>query len=135
MPLQWTISHRLRLVVAVAKGDVRPRDVIDFMSRLDAERARPYGKIFGVSDLITIFSEDDIHNMAALVRRRESESQVGPLAIVAAEDHAYGQAQLFAEVGSLVRPIAVFREWHLARRWIEAEQARDANSPPTRAVA
>ncbi|WP_421999151.1 hypothetical protein [Reyranella sp.] len=134
MPLQWTVSHRLRLVVAVAKGDVRPRDLIDFLARLDDERARPYGKIFGVTDLVTVFSEDDIHNLAALVRRRESESLVGPLAIVATEDRCHRQAELFAEIGRLVRPIAVFREWHLARRWVESEQARQADQD-SRAVA
>ena len=121
MPLQWTISHPLRLVVAVAKGDVRPQDIIGFLTSIDAAQARTYGKIFGVADLLTIFTEEDVRNLASLVRTREEESEVGPIAIVASDRRSLRQAQLFAEVARIVRPIRVFREWHEARRWVESE--------------
>ena len=45
MPVQWTNSHPKRLVVAVAKGEVRPRAMVDFLARLDAAGARPYAKL------------------------------------------------------------------------------------------
>jgi hypothetical protein len=47
-------------------------------------------------------------------------------AIVADNDIAHRQAQLFPEVGELVRPIRVFREWHEARRWIDLARAAAA---------
>src|SRR5262245_14980254 len=39
MPLQWTISHTKRLVVAVAKGEMRPGAMVDFLTALDAAGA------------------------------------------------------------------------------------------------
>jgi hypothetical protein len=41
MPVQWTISHPKKLVLAVAKGEVRPRAMVDFLGALDAAGARP----------------------------------------------------------------------------------------------
>jgi hypothetical protein len=134
-PLQWTISHPLRLVVVVAKGDVRPESIIDFLAIIDAEGARPYGKIFGVSDLLTIFTDEDVGKLANLVRKREEASKVGPIAIVAMDSRSFRQARLFAEVAKIVRPIEVFREWHEARRWIERELQNEGQPQLTAAAA
>jgi hypothetical protein len=46
-----------------------------------------------------------------LVRQREQESEVGPIAIIAPDDATFEQACQFAPVAELVRPIRVFREW------------------------
>jgi hypothetical protein len=120
MPLQWTISHPKRLVVAVAKGEMRPGTMIDFLAKLDAEGARPYAKLIFLEQLITTFSEESVVALANLVRKREEESVVGPIAIITRDDATFEQASHFAEVAELVRPIRVFREWHEARRWIDA---------------
>jgi hypothetical protein len=58
--------------------------------------------------------------LANLVRQREQESEVGPIAIIAPDDATFEQACQFAHVAELVRPIRVFREWHEGRRWIDA---------------
>jgi hypothetical protein len=120
MPLQWTISHPKRLVVAVAKKEVRPRGMVDFLAALDAAGARPYAKLVFLERLVTTFSEDSVVALANLVRQREHESEVGPIAIIAPDDATFEQACQFADVAELVRPIRVFREWHEGRRWIDA---------------
>jgi hypothetical protein len=119
MPLHWTISHPKRLVVAVAKGQVRPRAMIDFLAAIDEAGARPYGKLVFVEQLITTFSEETVAGLANLVRQREQESTTGPIAIVTPDDATYEQARRFADVASLARPMKVFREWHEGRRWID----------------
>jgi hypothetical protein len=120
MPLQWTISHPKRLVVAVAKKEVRPRGMVDFLAELDAAGARPYAKLVFLERLVTTFSDDSVVALANLVRQREQESEVGPIAIIAPDDATFEQACQFAHVAELVRPIRVFREWHEGRRWIDA---------------
>jgi hypothetical protein len=120
MPLQWTISHPKRLVVAVAKGEMRPRAMVDFLAALDEGGARPYAKLVFLERLVTTFSEDSVVALASLLRQREQESEVGPIAIIAPDDVTFEQACRFAEVAELVRPIRVFREWHEGRRWIDA---------------
>src|SRR5262249_28728401 len=57
MPLQWTISHPKRLVVAVAKGEMRPQAMVGFLRSLDDAGARPYAKLVFVEQLITTFNE------------------------------------------------------------------------------
>jgi hypothetical protein len=79
MPLRWTISHPKRLVVAVAKAEVRPRAMVDFLAALDAAGARPYGKLVLLERLVPTFSEDSVVALANLVRQREQESEVGRL--------------------------------------------------------
>jgi hypothetical protein len=120
MPLQWTISHPKRLVVAVAKGEVRPRAMVDFLEALDVAGARPYAKLVFVERLVTAFSEESVVALANLVRKREEESVVGPIGIIAQDDATFEQACQFAHVAELVRPIRVFREWHEGRRWIDS---------------
>jgi hypothetical protein len=120
VPLQWTISHPKRLVVAVAKGEMRPRAMVDFLGGLDAAGSRPYAKLVFLERLVTTYSEDSIGALANLVRQRERESEVGPIAIIAPDDATFEQACQFAHVAELVRPIRVFREWHEGRRWIGA---------------
>jgi hypothetical protein len=120
MAVQWTISHSKRLVVAVAKGEMRPGAMIDFLSALDAAGGRPNAKLVFLERLVTTFSEDSVTALANLVRQREQESEVGPIAIVTPDDATFEQACQFADVAELVRPIRVFREWHEGRRWIDA---------------
>jgi len=128
MPLQWTISHSKRLVVAVAKGEMRPGAMIDFLAALDAAGARPYATLVFLERLITTFSEESVTALAGLLRRREEESEVGPIAIVAHDDATFEQACQFADAAELVRPIRVFREWHEGRRWIDAVAIDRANA-------
>jgi hypothetical protein len=128
MPLQWTISHPKRLVVAVAKGEMRPRAMVDFLAALDAAGGRPYAKLMFLERLVTTFSEDSVVALANLVRQRERESEVGPIAIIAQDDATFEQACQFAHVAELVRPIRVFREWHEGRRWIDAAVIDRANA-------
>ena len=128
MPVQWTISHGKRLVVAVAKGEMRPGAMIDFLAALDVAGARPYAKLVFLERLVTTFSEDSVVALANLVRQREQESDVGPIAIIAPDDATFEQACQFAEVAEVVRPIRVFREWHEGRRWIDAVNADRANA-------
>ena len=87
---------------------------------LDAAGARPYAKLVFLERLVTTFSEDSVVALANLVRQREQESEVGPIAIIAPDDATFEQACQFAHVAELVRPIRVFRKWHEGRRWIDA---------------
>ncbi len=102
--------------------------MVDFLAGLDAAGARPYAKLVFLERLVTTFSEDSVGALANLVRQREQESEVGPIAIIAQDDATFEQACQFAHVAELVRPIRVFREWHEGRRWIDAITAERANA-------
>src|SRR5579872_2698728 len=55
MPIEWTISHGSRLVVAVAKGEMWPEHMRDFLQAIDQAGARPYAKMIDVKGLTTSF--------------------------------------------------------------------------------
>jgi len=128
MPIEWTISHGSRLVVAVAKGELQPEHMRDFLQAIDREGARPYAKMIDVKGLTTRFEPEQIGTFAAVVREREVDGAVGPIAIVVGPGPLAQQARAFSERGHLVRPIRVFAELHEARRWLD--QQRDTVVDP-----
>ena len=93
---------------------------VQLLGALDVAGARPSAKLVFLERLVTTFSEESVGALANLVRQREQESEVGPIAIITQEDASFEQARQFAYVAGLVRPIRVFLEWHEGRRWIDA---------------
>jgi hypothetical protein len=55
----------------VAKGEMRPRAMVDFLTAPDEAGARPYGKLVFLERLVTTFSEDSVVALVNLVRERE----------------------------------------------------------------
>jgi hypothetical protein len=123
MPLQWSVSHPSRLVLIVAKGEVRAGEMVELLAALDREDARPYRKICDISGLESRFTDEKIHALAAAVREREQATEVGPLAIVATNPETSRMARLFIDAAELQRPIQLFEEQHLARRWLDRVEA------------
>jgi hypothetical protein len=107
-------------VIAIAKGDLEPADMLDFVVRIDAARARPYRKMVDVTGVTALFSADKIRRFAHLIRQREEESAVGPIGVVAGSPDVHRQAVLFARQAQRHRQIKVFHEQHDARRWLDA---------------
>jgi hypothetical protein len=119
MPLQWSVSHPSRLVLIVAKGEVQAQEMVELLAALDRDKARPYRKICDISGLESRFSDDQIHALAIAVRAREQATEVGPIAVVAKAPEVARMAQLFIEAAEMERPIQLFDEQHLARRWLD----------------
>ena len=136
MPLHWTVSHPHRLVIAIAKGEVRAEEVEKYLEDMFAQGA-PYRKMFDVSQTETAFDETVLKGFAEWVRRHAVHGPLGPIAIVAASDESLRQAGVFAEAATVDRPIKIFREQHEARRWLNAfaeeEQRVDAKRDAIRA--
>ena len=120
MPLSWSISHPSRLVIAVAKGDLESKDMLDFVLSVDGASARSYRKMIDVTGVTARFSAEKIRRFAELIRRREDESEVGPIGVVAGSPDVHRQAVLFAKQAQRHRPIKVFHEQHDARKWLDA---------------
>jgi SpoIIAA-like len=118
--MSWCISHPRRLVIAVAKGELDPQDMMEFVASVDAANARPYRKMVDVTGVTVLFSADKIRRFARLIRQREDESEVGAIGVVAGSPDAHRQAVLFSKQAQRYRPIRVFHEQHDARKWLDA---------------
>jgi len=123
MPLQWSVSHPARLVLIVAKGEVLVEEIAELLAGLDRDKARPYRKIADIDGLETRFSDEQVRALASVVRAREQATEVGPIAIIAKKPEVVHMARLFVEQAEMARPIQLFDEQHLARRWLERVEA------------
>ena len=65
-------------------------------------------------------SDEQIVRFGELVRLRNVEETVGPIAIVTRDERTHRQAELFIGLAPTSRPIKLFREHHDARAWIDS---------------
>lgn len=121
MPVHWTISHSARLVVTVAKDDVTPADIERYFAGITADGAMAYAKIFEITHTPLALSEANLRALGERVIYYAQHGQMGPVAIVAASDESFAQAQIFAAAAQVRRPLRIFRELHAAREWLDAQ--------------
>jgi hypothetical protein len=119
MPVQWTVSHFARLVIAVAKEDLRRADIETYLDDLARAHALSYRKIFDMTHATPNLSDDDMMLLGARIRAYIALGQLGPLAIVASTDQSHRQARMFATLAEAERPLKIFRELHHARQWLD----------------
>ena len=129
MPVQWTVSRPTRLVIAVAKGDLRRLDIESYLDGVITADALAYRKIFDMTQATPSLSEDDLMALGARIRAYIALGQLGPLAIVATTDKSYQQARMFAALAEADRPLKIFRELHQARQWLDAQPSPEASKP------
>lgn len=121
MPVHWTVSHPNRLVVAVAKDDVTPADIERYFAGITADGAMAYAKIFEITHTPMALSEANLRALGERVIYYAQHGQMGPVAIVAASDESYAQAEIFAAAAQVRRPLRIFRELHAARAWLDSQ--------------
>jgi hypothetical protein len=119
VPIQWSISHPKRLVIAVAKN-LTAEEIEEYLHGVAREGGMPYGKLFEVVDIANALTPENITALGNVVRGYALNGKIGPLAIVVQIDRGYQQAKLFADAAKAERPLRIFREWHEGRRWIDS---------------
>src|SRR5258708_15727392 len=82
MAVAWSISHPSRLVTVVVREEFRPADLIMLLTAIDAAKASSYRKLIDVTRLTVKMPTGIMRELARVVRQRESERTVGPIAIV-----------------------------------------------------
>jgi hypothetical protein len=128
MPVTWTISAPNRLVIAVCKAPVTRKDVEAYLDAVVVAGGLPYRKIFDLGEATLEHTDADMMALGARIQAYAQQygEPMGPLAIVAGSDKAYEQARVFATLGAAKRPIKIFRELHLARRWLDEQPVPEA---------
>jgi len=121
MPIQWTISHPHRLVVAVCKDTVGRTDIEGYLDSVVVSDTLPYRKIFDMTHADMVLSDDDMMALGGRIRAYAGLANLGPLAIVASSPQSYERARLFAALADARRPLKIFRELHAARQWLDAQ--------------
>jgi hypothetical protein len=120
MPIQWTISHPMKLVVAVCRGAIARQDIEGYLDAVVVADTLAYRKMFDLTQATVSLPDEDMMALGARIRAYATMGAMGPLAIVAATPESYERAHLFAALAEAERPIKIFRELHLARKWLDA---------------
>src|SRR5262249_51824967 len=68
MPVQWTISHSKRLVLAVARSPAGASDIESYLHSVALAGGMPYAKIFCIADVDSVLSPENIAALGDIVR-------------------------------------------------------------------
>lgn len=123
MPLYWTIDARLRTVEIVAESDVTVTDAMAFFDAIEGASALPYSKLFDGSRGRSLLTSEEMMSIVARIRSHHLEHSVGALAVVASPEQAHQFARVLGAAAVADRPMKVFDELKLARRWLQAHPA------------
>jgi hypothetical protein len=126
MPVHWTISHSSRLVIAVAKDEVKVEDIEKYFAGVTADGAMAYRKIFEIGAEPIAVSDENLKTLGQRVVLYAQHGQVGAVALVAGSDASFAQAQVFANAASAGRPLRIFRELHAARHWLDEQDGQSS---------
>ncbi len=122
MSVTWSISHPSRIVLAVARDGVSLQDMQDYLDAVVVEGALAYRKIFDVTHGAFDLSDQEMMALGARIRAYAATSKLGPLAIVAASASSYERARMYMTLASADRPMQLFSELHLARKWLDGQE-------------
>ena len=131
MPLTWTIDPHLRLVTAVARGEVTRPEVEALLDELNARNARGYRKLFDGEFGETSMGPTDVLALGVRMRSNHRTGPMGPLAVVLPEKYATLLGHLLGMLASAKRPMRVFASAAPARRWLESVAPADPDEPET----
>lgn len=129
MPVDWTISHPDRLIVAVAEGTVTLQEIEQYLDGVITSNTLAYRKIFDVTGAVVHPSDDDMMVLGARIRAYPAFGRFGALAIVASSDRSRWTARLYIELAEVDRPIKTFRNREAARKWLDAQPPVDPVNP------
>jgi len=121
MPIQWTISHPNRLVIAVCRDTVSRTDIESYLDNVVVSDTLPYRKIFDMTHARMALDDDDMMALGARIRAYAGLANLGPLALVASSPESYERARMFAVLADARRPLKIFSELHVARQWLDAQ--------------
>jgi len=121
MPIQWTISHPSRLVIAICRDAVSRTDIESYLDNVVVSDTLPYRKIFDMTHARMALDDDDMMALGARIRAYAGLANLGPLALVASSPESYERARMFAVLADARRPLKIFSELHVARQWLDGQ--------------
>ena len=124
MALYWTIDSRKRSVELVADGDVSMADAMAFFDAVEGAEALTYSKLLDGTGGQAAMTPDDMLSIVVRIRGLHALGTMGPLAVVATAAQAERIARLLGAAAVADRPMKVFEDVKLARRWLEAQPSR-----------
>jgi hypothetical protein len=119
MPITWGVNHDNRVVSATGRGVLTKRDFDNYLDDLAAAATLSFGKIFHMAPGCRLqLSKDDLVAVGARIRSHEVHQLMGRVAVVAASEELYEQAEKFNSKVLAERPLRIFRDVASALAWL-----------------
>jgi len=120
VPINFTISHTDKLVIAAADGEIERADIDKYLSALIAEGAMPYRKLFDISFAPLSIGVAELRALGQRVAEAGKSGPVGPVAIVVGSELAHEMAEIFGSRAQADRPLRIFDDIPKARAWLDS---------------
>lgn len=108
----------MRLLTAVAEGDVTRPEFEAYLDMLDQAGVHGYRKLFDGLHADTSMGAENILAMGVRMRASHQVHAVGPLAVVVAQDRVAMISRVLGILAAARRPMRIFHELGPARDWI-----------------
>ncbi len=128
MPLYWTIDSREHLFSVRAEGTVDFADVLSFLEAVSGACAFTYRKLFDGRAGNWVPTDEEILSVCAETRSFHQRDRMGALALVLTSKQTWQLARLLGVLAVADRPMKVFETARQARRWIDLQIDRPADS-------
>jgi hypothetical protein len=121
MSVKWTIDPEDRLIVVVAEGDVTRAEVDAMLDSVHSDEMLTYRKLFDGAKADTSMGADELIALGVRMRSMHDKGGIGPLALVVPPDKEKMLERVFGMLAVPNRPMRVFNDSALARRWIKKQ--------------
>jgi hypothetical protein len=119
MPVNWSINHEERLVLASAEGDASMAELEQYMAGMIAAGGLPYRKLFDTTYIAPgAFRLAELRAFSRQVLELAKGRPIGPIAIVVGSELEQEMAEAFGKVDA-GRPLAIFCDTAKARHWLD----------------
>lgn len=119
MPLTYTVSHRHRLVTAIATGPVAAEEISHCLVGMAEQGALAYAKLFDATAMEGAWSEQAVRSFAAFSKVQGGLRRLGPLAIVIGSVSQRARAALYVRTSTARRSVRLFTDRQAAQRWLD----------------
>ena len=126
MPIDYSIDHNRRLVIATGRGKLTDRDVFGYQREVWSKpEVAGYDELMDMSGVshIALESVGRMMQLAQVSAGMDSKSQPSKFAIVAPGDEAFGLGRMYQnfreQVGQSTKTVGVFRSLTDALKFFE----------------
>lgn len=128
MPIEYTIDHSRRLVVARGRGMLTGEDIFNYQQEVwSLPEVNGYDELMDMTDVerIDLRSVDRVKRLAELSASMDPAAVQSRFAIVAPEDYAFGLGRMYESYrrleGRSTKQVGVFRSMIEARAFLGLE--------------
>lgn len=119
MPINFSVDHAARKIIATATGPVTYAEIIDHIEEEERSDSLPYAELIIATDATAAFSTAEVRWIVEYLRGRRRISALGRTAIVVRNETTFGMLRMLSILLEEVAETGVFRNEAEAVKWLD----------------